>query len=243
MELHERIALVRKAAGLTQEQLGELVGVTRQAVSKWESGQAIPDAITIARLCDTLHVSADYVLLGKEPDDTPDAESAPEHQPPDHCGVCGRPMEGSFCTVCGYTPPAVPPRGPRYAVVATGSWTSTSSEQEKAIKPLVKYCSFTEDYARACCEQMKNYDVNILLRRGLDDHAARWLVSKLDRSFFHPKLVVDNGEEDDALLLKEKAMELPPPPEGSERPGLGFGGTVLAVVVGVVAALFLLSVF
>ena len=36
MELHERIAFVRKAAGLTQEQLGEKLGVTRQAVSKRE---------------------------------------------------------------------------------------------------------------------------------------------------------------------------------------------------------------
>ena len=38
MELNERIAAVRKTAGLTQEQLGELVNVSRQAVSKWESG-------------------------------------------------------------------------------------------------------------------------------------------------------------------------------------------------------------
>lgn len=38
MELNERITVVRKAMGLTQEQLGELVGVSRQAVSKWESG-------------------------------------------------------------------------------------------------------------------------------------------------------------------------------------------------------------
>ena len=38
MELNERITMVRKAMGLTQEQLGELVGVSRQAVSKWESG-------------------------------------------------------------------------------------------------------------------------------------------------------------------------------------------------------------
>ena len=44
MELKDRIAAVRKAAGLTQEQLGELLGVTRQAVSKWESGQTVPDA-------------------------------------------------------------------------------------------------------------------------------------------------------------------------------------------------------
>jgi len=39
MELKDRIAAVRKAAELTQEQLGELLGVTRQAVSKWESGK------------------------------------------------------------------------------------------------------------------------------------------------------------------------------------------------------------
>lgn len=38
MELNERIAFVRRAAGLSQEQLGERLGVTRQAVSKWESG-------------------------------------------------------------------------------------------------------------------------------------------------------------------------------------------------------------
>lgn len=38
VELKERIALARKQAGLSQEQLGEKLGVSRQAVSKWESG-------------------------------------------------------------------------------------------------------------------------------------------------------------------------------------------------------------
>ena len=51
MEWNERITVVRKAAGLTQEQLGQRLGVTRQAVSKWESAQTVPDAVTIARLC------------------------------------------------------------------------------------------------------------------------------------------------------------------------------------------------
>ena len=55
MELKDRIAAVRKAAGLTQEQLGELLGVTRQAVSKWESGQTTPDAATIAALLARRH--------------------------------------------------------------------------------------------------------------------------------------------------------------------------------------------
>ena len=41
MELNERIALARKQAGLSQEQLGEKLGVSRQAVSKWESGGSL----------------------------------------------------------------------------------------------------------------------------------------------------------------------------------------------------------
>lgn len=43
MTMGERIAALRKEKGLSQEALGELVGVTRQAVSKWESDRAIPD--------------------------------------------------------------------------------------------------------------------------------------------------------------------------------------------------------
>ena len=39
MELKDRIAQARKAAGLSQEQLGEKLGVSRQAISKWESGE------------------------------------------------------------------------------------------------------------------------------------------------------------------------------------------------------------
>ncbi len=38
MELNERIIRARKAAGLSQEELGQRLGVTRQAVSKWETG-------------------------------------------------------------------------------------------------------------------------------------------------------------------------------------------------------------
>ena len=60
-----RLQQVRKAAGLSQEQLGELVGMSRQAVSKWETDQAAPDVETLARLCGALGVSAD-ALLGRE---------------------------------------------------------------------------------------------------------------------------------------------------------------------------------
>ena len=60
-----RLQQVRKAAGLSQEQLGELVGMSRQAVSKWETDQSAPDIDTLALLCGVLGVSAD-ALLGRD---------------------------------------------------------------------------------------------------------------------------------------------------------------------------------
>ena len=57
-----RLQQVRKAAGLSQEQLGELVGMSRQAVSKWETDQAAPDIDKLALLCGVLGVSADELL-------------------------------------------------------------------------------------------------------------------------------------------------------------------------------------
>ena len=66
MELYERIALARKQAGLSQEQLGEKLGVSRQAVSKWESGQTNPDVAYLAEMCRLFGVSSDWLLLGEE---------------------------------------------------------------------------------------------------------------------------------------------------------------------------------
>ena len=50
--LSERIAELRRARGLTQEQLGQLAGVSAQAVSKWEKGGA-PDVELLPALADT----------------------------------------------------------------------------------------------------------------------------------------------------------------------------------------------
>ena len=47
----QKIKTLRKAADLTQEGLAELLGVSAQAVSKWEVGQASPDLALIAPLC------------------------------------------------------------------------------------------------------------------------------------------------------------------------------------------------
>ncbi len=235
MELKDRIAAVRKAAGLTQEQLGELVGVSRQAVSKWEAGQTVPDAATVATLCRALHVSADYVLLGKEPEETQTTESAPAYALPDTCPCCGRAVEGTICPVCGYTLPAMPPRGPKYAVIAL---SCGFSDQKEHSLELSKYCGCSVEYGRMLLEQYSAGQPRFLLRRGLTDSAAHYMAAHLDRNYFNLCVVADDGEEnDDALLTKPQAMELPP----SAKPdsGIGFWGVVGAVVVALLILSFL----
>lgn len=58
----EKILRLRKARGWSQEELASRLGVTRQAVGRWESGTAKPDADKIIDLCDLFGVSADYLL-------------------------------------------------------------------------------------------------------------------------------------------------------------------------------------
>lgn len=62
MTFGEKILNMRKARGWNQEELADRVGVTRQAVSRWESGSAKPDADKIIVICDLFGVSADYLL-------------------------------------------------------------------------------------------------------------------------------------------------------------------------------------
>ena len=72
--LSERIAALRKERGFTQEQLGKLVGVSAQAVGKWEKGGA-PDVELLPVLAGQLGVTID-ALFGLEGGETPDAEDA-----------------------------------------------------------------------------------------------------------------------------------------------------------------------
>ena len=66
MNLNERLHDLRKKAGYSQEQLAELLGISRQAISKWESGQGNPDIDNIIKLTKIYQVSADYILMGCE---------------------------------------------------------------------------------------------------------------------------------------------------------------------------------
>lgn len=67
MTIGEKILNLRKARGWSQEELAERIGVSRQAVSRWESDSAKPDADKIIALCDLFGVSADYLLRDVTP--------------------------------------------------------------------------------------------------------------------------------------------------------------------------------
>ena len=62
MTLADKIHEARKRAGLSQEELADRLDVTRQAVSKWETGKSVPDTENIRRMTVVLAVSADYFL-------------------------------------------------------------------------------------------------------------------------------------------------------------------------------------
>ena len=66
MTIGKRIALLRKEKGLTQEELASHMGVSPQAVSKWENDQTCPDISALPRLARLLGVTVDELLEGKE---------------------------------------------------------------------------------------------------------------------------------------------------------------------------------
>ena len=61
MEFRENLFRLRRERGLNQEQLAEKIGVSRQAVSKWETGEASPDLPNLLALADALDVSLDML--------------------------------------------------------------------------------------------------------------------------------------------------------------------------------------
>lgn len=61
-KISEIIAEHRRALGLTQEQLGARLGISGQAVSKWEKGESMPDILLLPDLCDIFGISVDELL-------------------------------------------------------------------------------------------------------------------------------------------------------------------------------------
>ena len=72
MGLGEKLQLLRKSRGLSQEQLAAELDVSRQAVSKWECGDSTPDLDKLRAICTFFGVTADY-LIWENKEDVPRA--------------------------------------------------------------------------------------------------------------------------------------------------------------------------
>ena len=66
MEFHEKLQNLRKEKIMTQEELAEKLNVSRQAVSKWESNQTMPETDKIIQIANLFDVSLDYLLKGEK---------------------------------------------------------------------------------------------------------------------------------------------------------------------------------
>lgn len=65
MDFSQKLYELRKVNDLTQEALAQEFDVSRQAVSKWESGTAMPETDKQIRICSCFHISMDELITGK----------------------------------------------------------------------------------------------------------------------------------------------------------------------------------
>ena len=68
MSVGERIAELRKNENISQVQLAKLLSVSRQAVSKWETGQSLPDSMKMILLAEVLKTDVEYLTTGRRND-------------------------------------------------------------------------------------------------------------------------------------------------------------------------------
>ena len=75
MPLSEKILHLRTQRGMSQEELAAALSVSRQSVSKWETGQSVPDLDKLIRLADLFGVTVDELVREGERPDPPQAET------------------------------------------------------------------------------------------------------------------------------------------------------------------------
>ena len=66
MSLEARIKSLRKQSGMSQESMGERIGVSRQAITKWENGTGVPDVSNLIAIAELFQVSLDELLSGEK---------------------------------------------------------------------------------------------------------------------------------------------------------------------------------
>ena len=87
MNISERLFNLRKNKNLSQEELANILGVSRQTISKWETGESTPDFDKIIPLCEFYGITSDELLSGKK--DIVEAKKEEKNEHPIVSQVCG----------------------------------------------------------------------------------------------------------------------------------------------------------
>lgn len=121
MILADKIIDLRKKNGWSQEELASQLGVSRQSVSKWESGRGLPDISLLEPLAQALKVSVAELLTGEQIINTNRAANMLKSQLY-VCPICGnvfQSMGPAMVSCCGITLPPLEPETPDDAHAAT----------------------------------------------------------------------------------------------------------------------------
>ena len=81
MTFGEKMQELRRKAGMSQDTLAEQLDVSRQAVSKWERDETMPETEKVVRIAQLFHVSLDELLLDREPQKEPEPQPQPQYRP------------------------------------------------------------------------------------------------------------------------------------------------------------------
>lgn len=87
MELKDKLQLLRKQNGYSQEQLADKIGIARQTISKWETGTAVPESEKLVAISNYFGVSVDYLLKDDEEGKTKATGSEIEEKPKMVAGI------------------------------------------------------------------------------------------------------------------------------------------------------------
>ena len=101
MTLSGKIYLLRTRRELSQEDLAAALGVSRQSVSKWETGQSVPDLDKIIRMADLFGVSVDELVREGEPPAPPQAEPRVVYLMQEKKGFTGTQKVGVYAEILG----------------------------------------------------------------------------------------------------------------------------------------------
>ena len=238
MTLGERIAQARKQAGLSQEQLGDRLGVSRQAVSKWEGNQANPDVAYVAELCRLLRVSCDWLLLGEE---------GAREDVPVRCPGCGGIITGldRYCPHCGRALEEEKGRD-TYSLVLLDTRSSPPAVLETLVQlSRLSWCSPEFPICRRSRRELEALmeKAPVSLMWGLSPERA---AQALDAFSVAGAAAVYRDRDGSAPEERTERAQVPPqslpaPPDG-RRP-MGFWATVGAVVVGMFLFALLSTLF